>query len=124
MEGVHKDSLFSTGGALRVMGLSIKKNDTVVVITGREKGKRGRVLSVYPAKGGVIIEKINIIKRHMRPSRKYTQGGIIEKEAPLHISNVMLICPKCSKPTRISSTVLSDGKKVRACKQCKEVVDQ
>lgn len=106
------------------MGLSIKKNDTVIVITGREKGKRGRVLSVYPAKGRVIIEKINIIKRHMRPSRKYTQGGIIEKEAPLHISNVMLICPKCSKPTRISSTVLSDGKKVRACKKCREVVDQ
>jgi large subunit ribosomal protein L24 len=106
------------------MGLSLKKNDTVRVMSGREKGKQGRVLSVYPSKDSLLIEKINMIKRHMKPTRKYTQGGIIEKEAPIHISNVMLICPKCNKPTRIGNTALQDGRKVRVCKKCGEVVDQ
>jgi large subunit ribosomal protein L24 len=105
------------------MGLSIKKNDTVLVITGKEKGKKGRVLSVYPLKDSVLIEKINVIKKHMKPTRKYTQGGIIEKEAPLHLSNVILICPKCSKPTRINNSVLQDGRKLRVCKKCREVID-
>lgn len=105
------------------MGLSIKKNDTIVVLSGKEKNKRGRVLSVYPLKEQVLVEKINVIKRHMKPSRKYTQGGIIEKEAPLNVSNVMLVCPKCSKPTRIGNTVLQTGKKVRVCKKCREVMD-
>ncbi|MFH0933034.1 MAG: 50S ribosomal protein L24 [Nitrospirota bacterium] len=105
------------------MGLGIKKNDTVVIITGREKGKKGRVISVFPSEDKLLIEKINIIKRHMKPSKKYTQGGIIEKEAPLHISKVMLLCPKCGKPTRIGNTVLSEGKKARACKRCREVIE-
>jgi large subunit ribosomal protein L24 len=105
------------------MGLSIKKNDTVLVISGGEKGKKGRVISVYPLKDKLLIERINIIKRHMKPSKKYTQGGIIEKEAPLHISKVMLLCPKCGKPTRIGNTVLSDGKKARTCKKCREVIE-
>ena len=104
------------------MGLSIKKNDTVLVVTGKEKGKKGRVISVEPKNDKILIERINIIKRHMKPSKKYSQGGIIEKEAPLHISNVMLICSKCGKPTRIGNTVLSDGKKARICKKCKEVI--
>lgn len=103
--------------------MGIKKNDSIVVISGREKGKRGRVLSVYPSKDSLLIEKINVIKKHMKPSKKYTQGGIIEKEAPVHISNVMLICPKCSKPTGISAMSLQGGKKVRACKKCREVMD-
>lgn len=106
------------------MGLGIKKNDTILVITGKEKGKKGRVLSVSPMKDQLLIEKVNIIKRHMKPTRKYTQGGIIEKEAPLHISNVMLVCPKCSKPTRIGNSLLQDGRKVRMCKKCREVIDQ
>jgi large subunit ribosomal protein L24 len=106
------------------MGLSIKKNDTVVVIAGREKGKRGRVLSVYSQKDRLLIEKINIIKKHMKPTRKQTQGGIIEKEASIHMSNVMLICPKCSKPTRIGNSILQDGRKLRVCKKCGEVIDQ
>ena len=106
------------------MGLSIKKNDTVVVIAGREKGKRGRVLSVYPQKDRLLIEKINIIKKHMKPTRKQTQGGIIEKEASIHMSNVMLICPKCSKPTRVGNSILQDGRKLRMCKKCGEVIDQ
>jgi large subunit ribosomal protein L24 len=106
------------------MGLSIKKNDTVVVIAGREKGKRGRVLSVYCQKDRLLIEKINIIKKHMKPTRKQAQGGIIEKEASIHMSNVMLICPKCNKPTRIGNSVLQDGRKLRVCKKCGEVIDQ
>jgi len=106
------------------MGLSVKKNDTVLVIAGREKGKKGRVLSVYPSKGKLLIEKINMIRKHMKPTRKYAQGGIIEKEAPLHISNIMLICPKCNKPTRISNTHLQEGRRVRMCKKCREVMDE
>lgn len=106
------------------MGLSIKKNDTVLVITGKEKGKRGKVLSFYPSKGRLLIEKINMIKKHMKPTRKYTKGGIIEKEAPLHISNIMLVCPKCDKPTRISNTSLHGDRKVRMCKKCMEVMDE
>ncbi len=105
------------------MSLGIKKNDTVIVITGKNKGKRGRVIRVMPSDNKIIVEKINIVKRHMKPSRKYAQGGIIEKEAPIHISNVMLLCPKCERPTRISAMELADGKKVRACKKCKEVID-
>lgn len=106
------------------MGLTIKKNDTVVVMTGKEKGKKGRVLIVNPSKDSLLIEKINMIKKHMKPSKKYTQGGIIEKEAPLHISNVILICPKCNKPTRLGSTFLQAGRKVRMCKKCREVMDE
>jgi large subunit ribosomal protein L24 len=106
------------------MGLGIKKEDTVLVIAGKEKGKKGRVLSVMPAKSSLIIEKINIIKRHMKPNRKYAQGGIIEKEAPVHMSNVILVCPKCNKSTRIANLLMENGKKVRTCKKCKEVIDQ
>jgi len=106
------------------MGLGIRKNDTVKVISGKERGKTGRVLSVLPSKQRVIVEKLNIVKRHMKPSRKYAQGGIIEKEAPIHISNVMLLCPKCSKPTRIGNFIPADGgKKLRLCKKCGEVID-
>lgn len=105
------------------MSLRIKKNDTVMVISGKHKGKRGRVIKVMPSDEKVIVEKVNIVKRHMKPSRKYAQGGIIEKEAPLHISKVMLVCPKCDKPTRIGAQVLADGSKVRVCKKCKEVID-
>jgi large subunit ribosomal protein L24 len=104
------------------MGLRIKKNDTVLIMVGREKGKRGRVISVYPSEDKLLVERVNIIKKHMKPSKKHTQGGIIEKEAPLHISNVMLLCPKCGKPTMIANTMLSDGQKARTCKRCKEVI--
>ncbi len=106
------------------MGLTIKKDDTVVVITGKNKGKQGRVLSVIPRKNRVVVERVNIVKRHMKPSAKYREGGILEKEAPIHISNVMLLCPRCNKPTRIANRILDDGRKVRACKKCKEVIDQ
>ncbi|UCH80834.1 MAG: 50S ribosomal protein L24 [Nitrospiraceae bacterium] len=105
------------------MGLGIKKNDTVMLISGDEKGKSGRVLSILPSKDRVLVESLNMIKRHMKPSKKYSQGGIIEKEAPVHLSKVMLVCPKCSKPTRIGNTMLENGKKIRSCKKCGEVVD-
>jgi large subunit ribosomal protein L24 len=104
------------------MGLRIKRNDTVLIMGGREKGKKGRVISVYPSEDKLLVERVNIIKKHMKPSKKHTQGGIIEKEATLHISNVMLLCPKCGKPTKIANTMLSDGQRVRTCKRCKEVI--
>jgi large subunit ribosomal protein L24 len=105
------------------VGLGIKKNDSVLVVSGDEKGKKGRVLSVDPGKNRLLVESINMIKKHMKPSRKYSQGGIIDKEAPVHRSNVMLVCPKCDKPTRIGNRVLENGKKIRSCKQCGEVIE-
>ena len=105
------------------MGLGIKKNDTVRVISGDEKGKKGRVLLVETEKDRIVVEGLNMIKKHMKPSKKYSQGGIIDKEAPIHRSNVMLVCPKCDKPTRIGNRILENGKKVRACWKCGEVVD-
>lgn len=105
------------------MGLGIKKQDTVVVIAGKERGKKGRVVAVMPKKERLLVEQVNMIKKHMKPSRKYQQGGIIEKEGPLHVSNVMLLCPKCGKPTRVGNLALEGGKKARTCKKCKEVMD-
>jgi large subunit ribosomal protein L24 len=105
------------------VGLSIKKNDTVLVITGDEKGKKGRVITVQNSGARLLVERINMIKKHMKPNKKYTQGGIIEKEAPLNRSNVMLICPKCDKPTRIGHNILENGKKIRSCKKCGEVIE-
>lgn len=105
------------------MSIGIKKNDMVLVLTGEEKGKRGRVLSVNPKKARLLVEKLNMIKKHMKPSRKFSQGGIIDKEAPIQRSNVLLICPKCDKPTRIGHKILKSGVKVRLCKKCTEVMD-
>jgi large subunit ribosomal protein L24 len=105
------------------MGLDIKKNDTAQVITGDEKGKKGRVLSVFKSEDKIILERLNMIKKHMKPSKKYQQGGIIEKEAPVHRSNVMLVCPKCDKPTKVGNKRLENGKKIRECKQCGEVIE-
>ncbi len=102
----------------------IKKNDLVMVIAGKEKGKSGRILKVLPEKGRVIVEKINFVKRHTRPHGQQRQGGIIEKEAPLHISNVMLLCEKCNKPVRIDHRFIEGGKKVRYCKKCGEIFDK
>jgi len=100
----------------------VKKNDLVMVIAGRDKGKSGRVLSVLSKKNRVIVEKVNFIKRHTRPSAKQRQGGIIEREGPINISNVMLICTKCNKPSRIGKKYLEDNKKVRVCKKCGEIL--
>jgi large subunit ribosomal protein L24 len=105
------------------MSLGIRKEDTVQVIAGKYKGKTGRVLKVDRSKENIIIEKINIIKKHMKPNKTYTQGGIIEKEAPINLSNVMLVCPKCAKSTKIGATGLEGGARHRMCKKCKEVID-
>jgi large subunit ribosomal protein L24 len=102
----------------------IKKNDLVMVTNGREKGKSGRVLKVLREKDRVIIEKINFIKRHSRPHGQQKRGGILEKEAPLHLSNVMLLCEKCNKPVRIGHRNIEGGKKVRFCKKCGEIFDK
>ncbi len=103
---------------------TIRKNDTVVVIAGREKGKRGKVLFVLPARERVIVEHVNMIKRHQRPTQKLRQGGIIEREAPLHVSNVMVVCGKCDRPTRVGVQVLADGRRARVCRHCREIVDR
>jgi large subunit ribosomal protein L24 len=105
------------------MGLTIKKEDTVLVITGKENGKQGRVIKVIPEKGRVLVEKINMIKKHMKPGGQYKQGGIIEKEAPIRISNVMLICTHCGRATRIGNKSLENGGKIRMCRKCKEVIE-
>jgi len=103
---------------------NIKKNDLVMVVNGKEKGKSGRVLKVIPEKEKVLLEKINMIKRHSRPHGQQRRGGILEKEAPLHISNVMLICEKCNKPVRIGRRLVEGSKKARFCRKCGEIFDK
>jgi len=104
--------------------LHIKKNDKVIVIAGKEKGKIGTVLKVIPQNERAVVEKLNIVKRHTRPGGKSAQGGIIEKEAPIHISNLMLVCGKCAEAARVGKKVLEDGSKVRFCKKCGEILDR
>jgi large subunit ribosomal protein L24 len=101
----------------------VKKNDQVRVISGKEKGKTGKVLSVLPKKESVLIEKVNFVKRHTRPSSQHRQGGIIEKESPIHLSKVMIVCAKCNAPVKTGTKLLEDGKRVRFCKKCSEVID-
>jgi large subunit ribosomal protein L24 len=103
--------------------LHVKKNDTVIVVTGKDKTKTGKVLQILPKKDGVLVEGINIIKRHTRP-RGNESGGIVEKEAAIHISNVMIYCGKCNKPVRTRINALEDGKKVRICVKCGEAFDK
>lgn len=101
----------------------IKKDDKVMVIAGKEKGKIGAVLKVDAEKNRVIVERVNMVKRHLRPNPNTGKGGIMEAEAPIHVSNVMLICSKCAKPTRVGIKIMEDGKKLRVCKKCREVID-
>ncbi|MBW2559355.1 MAG: 50S ribosomal protein L24 [Deltaproteobacteria bacterium] len=103
--------------------MHIKKNDTVKVIAGREKGKTGKVLSVTKDKDRILIEKVNLVKKHQKPDAT-GKGGIVEKEAPLQVSNVMLVCSKCNTGVRVGYKVLEDGKKVRVCKKCQELLDE
>ncbi len=105
------------------MSASIRRDDTVVVISGKEKGKKGKILKVLLEDSRVIVEKLNMVKRHAKPSRSSPQGGIVQKEAGLHVSNVMFYCTKCAKAVRLGSKVLKDGKKVRVCRKCNEMVD-
>ncbi|AAR36239.1 50S ribosomal protein L24 [Geobacter sulfurreducens] len=101
----------------------IKKGDTVSVVTGKDKSKTGTVLRILPKRDGVLVEGLNIVKRHTR-ARGNEPGGIVEKEAPLHVSNVMLYCGKCEKPVRAKKAILEDGKKVRVCVKCGEAFDK
>jgi len=103
--------------------LHVKKDDMVIVITGKDKGKKGRVIAAYPRQNRVLVEGVNMVKKHQKPSQQYPQGGIIEKEAAIHASNVMLIDPKSGQPTRIGYKVLDNGKKVRVAKKSGEVID-
>ena len=111
-------------GAQAVEKAKIKKGDTVMVIAGRERGKTGKVLSLQLTEGQVVVEKLNIIKRHTKPSQKTRQGGILEREAPLALSNVMFYCANCQKPVRIGIKLLEDGRRVRVCKKCKEIFEK
>lgn len=102
--------------------MNIKKNDTVVVLSGKDKGKRGKVLSADPKNGKVIVEGINVAKCHTKPRKMGEEGGIIKKETPIYASKVMRVCPKCDKPTREAHMFLKDGSKVRICKKCGETI--
>ncbi len=107
--------------------MKIKKGDTVLVIAGEDRGKTGKVLKVFCEKSRVIVEGVNFIKRHTRQTQRAQKGGIIEKEAPVHVSNLMLYCPKCSTPTKVAFRILggeegSKSNKVRICRKCGEIV--
>lgn len=102
----------------------IVKNDSVVVLTGNDRGKTGKILKVFPDKNQAVVEGVNLMKRHSRPTRDLPQGGIIEKEGPINISNLKVVCPKCNRPTRIGIRILEDKSKVRYCKNadCGEMI--
>lgn len=105
--------------------LSIRKNDSVKVMVGRDKGKVGRVLTVDGDRAVCFVEHVNMIKRHTRPNpAKNIKGGIVEREGAIHVSNVMIVCPACNKPVRIGHNVLADGRKVRVCRKCGTTVDK
>lgn len=105
------------------MGLHVKKGDLVYIQSGKDKQRRGKVLQAFPDEGRILVEGVNIVKKHTRPTRQSPQGGRIERPAPVYISKVMLVCPKCSNPTRIAHMIVS-GRKVRKCKRCGEVIDK
>ena len=103
----------------------VRKNDSVVIITGKDRGKRGRVLKVHPDNNRLVIEGVNVIKRHTKPNPgRNIKGGIVEREGSLHASNVQLVCPECNAQTRIGHKILGDGRKVRICRKCEGVVDK
>jgi len=103
--------------------MQIRKNDTVLVMTGKDKGKKGKVRFAYPKDEQVVVEGINFIKKHTKARGKVRQAGIIELEVPIHVSNVMLLCNKCNHPTHTGFRILQDGRKVRFCRSCQEVID-
>lgn len=103
--------------------LKLRKNDQVVVTRGRDRGERGEIVEAMPKARKVVVEGVNVRKRHTRPRSPGQPSGIIEFNAPLPVSNVMLVCPKCDSPTRVGSSTLADGSKVRTCKHCGEVID-
>ena len=106
---------------MSLVKLHVKKGDTVVVLSGKDKGKQGKIITAMPSAGKVIVEGVNKVKRHSKPSLKVPQGGIITKEMPLHVCKVQLVCPACNKPTRTGHKLV-DGKNVRVCKKCGETI--
>jgi large subunit ribosomal protein L24 len=102
----------------------VRRGDTVGVIAGKERGKRGKVLRVITDKGRVLVEHVNMVKKHQRPTQKLRQGGIIEREGPIHLSNVLLVCHRCDRPVRTGIKVLADGRKQRVCRRCGESIDK
>ena len=102
----------------------VRRGDTVAVIAGRERGKRGKVLRVLPIGRRVLVEKINMMKKHQRPTQKLRQGSIIERESPLALSNVLVVCGRCDKPSRSGIKRLADGRKLRICRRCGESIDK
>ena len=103
----------------------IRKNDEVIVIAGKDRGKRGRVTLVDADRNRVVVEGVNLVKRHTKPNpQKNIKGGVVEREASIHASNVQLVCPECGKQTRVGRKVLGDGRKVRICRKCEGVVDK
>jgi large subunit ribosomal protein L24 len=100
----------------------IKRNDMVMVITGRDRGKTGKVMRVLPERGRVVIERLNIVKRHSKPRGAQSPGGIVEKEAPIAISNVMIFCDRCNAPVRVGLKTADDGTKTRVCRRCNETI--
>lgn len=103
--------------------MQIRKNDSVMVIAGKERGKTGKVLRVLTDKEAVVIERLNLVKRHTKPRGPQQSGGIIEKEAAIHASNIMIMCDKCNAPVRIGRKILADGKKIRICRRCQEALE-
>ena len=104
--------------------MNIKKGDTVRVLSGKDKGKEGQVVRSLPSKQRVVVEKVNMVKKAMRPTQQNPQGGIMSVEAPIHVSNVMLICPECKQPTRVNHRRDENGRKVRVCKKCGKDIDK
>jgi large subunit ribosomal protein L24 len=104
--------------------MHVHREDTVLVLTGKDRGKKGRVIRVFPKEERVLVEKINMAKRHTRPTQQLPQGGIVEKELSLHVSNLQVVCPKCGKSTRVAHKRLANGQKNRICKKCGEIMDK
>ena len=103
--------------------LFVRKNDTVLVLSGEDAKKQGKVLKVYPKQNRIIVEGINFVKRHTRPTQKNPKGGIVEKEGSINASNVMVVCNKCAQPTRVGAKILNDGSRIRTCKKCGELIE-
>jgi large subunit ribosomal protein L24 len=112
------------GPALVRQPVHVRTGDNVVVISGKDRGKRGKVLRVLPKLGRVVVEGVNVSKKHVRPNQQVMQGGIIDQESPISASNVMLICRSCHEPARMGSSVLEDGRRVRKCRRCGETIDR
>ncbi|MDO8686176.1 MAG: 50S ribosomal protein L24 [Clostridiales bacterium] len=101
----------------------VKKGDIVYVLSGKDRGKKGKVLGVAPKEGKVLVEGVNMVTKHVRPRGRYQQGGLIHQESPVNSSKVMLVCPRCGNPSKFGKEILEDGDKARVCKRCKETID-